>query len=38
MKEFISDNEFVQFDTKEECNEFILYISIMNIKIGHRCC
>ena len=31
-------SDFVHFDTVEECDQFILFVSKMNIKIGNKCC
>ena len=33
-----SFKNFIHFDTIEECSEFILFVSKMNIKVGHKCC
>ena len=30
-------SDFVHFDTVEECDQFILFVSKMNIKIGNKC-
>lgn len=33
-----SVKNFIHFSTIEECNEFALFVSKMNIKVGHKCC
>ena len=33
-----SVKNFIHFNTIEECSEFVLFVSNMNIKVGHKCC
>lgn len=33
-----SIKNFIHFNSIEECNEFALFVSKMNIKVGHKCC
>ena len=41
--EYVKDDKksvknFIHFNSIEECSEFILFVSKMNIKVGHKCC
>ena len=33
-----NENQFMHFDSINECDNFILYANKIGIKIGHRCC
>ena len=33
-----NEDQFLHFDSVDECDNFILYAHKIGIKIGHRCC